>query len=294
MGYFVWLQIKQIVPFWLLGLVAGAIASTYRRELADSIPAVILGKGKSFLKLILAAVIGAASPITIYGTLPLLAVLSRMKVRQSVISSFIVTSILINPNVFIFSFALGAKTALLRLLLSLFAGVAAGLLVAALFKDKSIYDFSGFACEQPEERKKMRDMEVIAANFNRAVLRTAPNLAIGIILSALFELYFPMDLFKYIFGGGSGLGVLFAASLGATTYYCGGGTIPLIMAWMNEGMSPGAAMAFMLTGPAAKLTNLTAVKTIMPAKGFLLYLLFSTVFGTAAGILIDLICRFTA
>lgn len=293
MGYFVWLQIKQIVPFWLLGLIIGAIASTYRRELMDSIPVEALGKGNSFLRLVLAAIIGAVSPITIYGMLPVLAALSRMKVRQPAISSFLVTSILINPNIFIFSFALGAETALLRLLLSLLAGVAAGLLVAVLFRDRSIYDFSGFEYEQSGERKKMRNIEMVVANFNRAVLRTAPNLAIGIVLAALFELYFPMDIFKYIFGSGNGLGVLFAASMGATAYYCGGGTIPLIMAWMNEGMSPGAAMAFMLTGPAAKLTNLTAVKTIMPAKGFLLYLLFSIVFGTAAGVLIDLICRFT-
>ncbi len=294
MGYFVWLQINQIVPFWILGLMIGAVTCTYHRRLMDRIPFEVLERRYLLLRLVLAAFIGAASPITIYGTLPVLAALSRMKVSQSVISSFIVTSILINPNVFIFSFALGADIALLRLILALMAGVTAGLLVLVFSGNRSIYDFSGFVHEQREEIEKMQHIELLAANFNKAVNKTAPNLAIGIVLAALFELYFPMDLFKYIFGSGSGLSVLFAASLGATTYYCGGGTIPLIMAWMNEGMSLGAAIAFMLTGPAAKLTNLTAVKTVMPAKGFLLYLVFTTAYGTAAGLLIDLICRIIA
>jgi len=35
------------------------------------------------------------------------------------------------------------------------------------------------------------------------------------------------------------------------------------MAWLDNGMSMGSAAAFMITGPATKLTNLGAVKMVM-------------------------------
>jgi uncharacterized membrane protein YraQ (UPF0718 family) len=109
------------------------------------------------------------------------------------------------------------------------------------------------------------------------------------ILAALFQVFLPSDAFDFIFRSNRGLSVLFAASLGVPAYYCGGGTIPLINMWMLEGMSPGSAVAFMITGPATKLTNLTAVKAIMPAWSFALYITYNIAFAVLSGIIVDLI-----
>lgn len=289
MIYYILLQIKQIVPFWILGLIIGAVVSAYKEKLILHIPYEALEKAYLIPKCILAALIGALSPITMYGTLPILAAFARLKIKQSVISSFLITSIMINPNVFIFSFSLGADIAMLRLFLSVLAGVGAGLLVELMYKDKSIYDMNGFEVLKTGGGKGNEGFAAIAESFRRGLLRTAPNLALGIVLAALFEVYMPKRLFNNMFGADNGLGVLFAASMGVAAYYCGGGTIPLILAWINEGMSLGAAMAFMITGPATKLTNLTAVKTIMPAKTFSLYIIYNIALGIAAGFLIDMI-----
>lgn len=80
-----------------------------------------------------------------------------------------------------------------------------------------------------------------------------------------------------------------AAALGIPLYTCGGGTIPLIAAWLGEGMSKGSATAFMIAGPATKLTNLGAVKIVLGAKHFILYLVFSILMSTGAGMLVDLL-----
>lgn len=287
--YLILLQIKQIVPFWVLGLSVGAVVTAYKDRFVSYIPYETLEKGNLLLKLFLAALIGAASPITIYGMLPILAALARFNARQSVIAAFVISSILINPNVFIFTFSLGGYIAVLRLLLSILAGVTAGLLAETIFKKKAIFNLDGFCTGQAGSRQNLGNIKTVAANFKRAVFRTAPNLALGIVLAALFQLYFPRSVFSKLFGSGSGLGVLFAASLGVTAYYCGGGTIPLILAWMNEGMSLGSALTYMLTGPAMKLTNLAAVKTIMPVKHFSAYLAFNIAFGIAAGLFTDFI-----
>ena len=70
---------------------------------------------------------------------------------------------------------------------------------------------------------------------------------------------------------------------------CGGGTIPLISEWLKAGMSMGSAAAFMLSGPATKLTNLSALKIILGAKNFILYIVFSIIFSIITGCIVNIL-----
>jgi uncharacterized membrane protein YraQ (UPF0718 family) len=78
-----------------------------------------------------------------------------------------------------------------------------------------------------------------------------------------------------------------AATIGVPLYMCGGGTIPLLMTWLSDGMSMGSATAFMISGPATKITNLGAVKIVLGAKHFALYLVFTIVFSLSSGFVVD-------
>lgn len=78
-----------------------------------------------------------------------------------------------------------------------------------------------------------------------------------------------------------------AATIGVPLYACGGATIPLLQGWLVNGMSMGSAAAFMLTGPATKITNLGAVKIVLGVRRFLLYILYIILFSLFTGILID-------
>ena len=91
-----------------------------------------------------------------------------------------------------------------------------------------------------------------------------------------------------IFGGNEAFGVLMAATIGVPLYACGGGTIPLLQAWLSDGMSMGSAAAFMVTGPATKITNLGALKIVLGAKNFILYLAYIMVFAFVTGLLVNL------
>ena len=113
---------------------------------------------------------------------------------------------------------------------------------------------------------------------------------LGILLSALFQRYVPADSFAALFGeANEGFGVLMAATIGVPLYACGGGTIPLLQAWLADGMSMGSASAFMLTGPSTKITNLGALKIVLGAKRFVLYLAFVMVFSFVTGVVVNLI-----
>lgn len=107
---------------------------------------------------------------------------------------------------------------------------------------------------------------------------------IGIALSAIFQRYVPSEAMTALFGGNEAFGVLMAATIGVPLYACGGGTIPLLQAWLSDGMSMGSASAFMLTGPSTKITNLGALKIVLGVKHFALYIAFVMVFSLATGL----------
>ena len=61
----------------------------------------------------------------------------------------------------------------------------------------------------------------------------------------------------------------------------------MLQEWLAEGMSLGAAIAFMVTGPATKITNLGAMKIVLGARNFTLYLAFALLFSLVAGAIVN-------
>jgi len=277
----IWFQFKQIAPYWASGLLAGSLVSVFlSNKITDKMAALATGKFW-LLPLCAASVLGIVSPLCMYGTVPIIAALGKKGVPFHLLAAFMVSSILLNPNILLLSFALGVPLALARLALCFISGVLAGFLVYLLFKNKELFKLERFA-SQEDKPKKMFFLDLL-----KAFRITTPYLLIGITLTALFDRYVPPDWVSAMFGARRGLGVLFATTLSIPLYACGGGTIPLINAWLHAGMGQGDAMAFMLAGPALKINNLSAVKMILGAKNFVIYILYSIVFAFLAGLLIN-------
>ena len=121
------------------------------------------------------------------------------------------------------------------------------------------------------------------------VRQIAPYWALGILLTALYQIHVPGEFVSSLFGKNEGFGVLMAATIGVPLYMCGGGTIPLLQQWLVDGMSMGSAAAFMITGPATKITNLGAMKIVLGWKRFIIYILFTMVFAWGTGMIVNLI-----
>ena len=126
-------------------------------------------------------------------------------------------------------------------------------------------------------------------NIGRNIRATGPYFLLGVLLSAVFQRYVQPERMTALFGGNEAWGVLMAATVGVPLYACGGGTIPLLREWLWEGMSVGSAAAFMLTGPATKITNLGALKIVLGLRRFLLYWAFVIVFAVLTGVAVNLI-----
>jgi uncharacterized membrane protein YraQ (UPF0718 family) len=276
-------QFKQIFPYWISGVFAGSLLSVYVLPSIGRLMEKIKGCRYNIFAAITAAVLGVVSPICMFGTIPLITSLGKKEVPQYLLATFMICSILLNPNLLLLSFALGTPLALLRLFSCIAAGLLAGIMVRLFYNGKQLFRFPEAAVSQFSCTRK----KTLLKDINKSITITAPYFLVGILITALFDLYFPKTLILQLFGQNKGVGVLLAASLGVPVYVCGGGTIPLLRLWLQRGMSPGSAIAFMITGPATKLTNLSALKIILGARNFAIYIAYNLAFGIAVGLLTD-------
>ncbi len=286
--YFFTLQLRQIFPYWVVGMVLGSAISVFAKGKIHMLFGKLQTKKLGVLGLVPASLLGIASPLCMYGTIPLAASFSRMGMKDDLLASFMMSSILLNPQLIIYSAALGTQALVVRIVSCFLCGIAAGLLVRIFYRNKEFFNFSSF----DEPKDKDTDPNILLRflkNLWRNVKATGIYFLIGIVLSALFQRYVPAEAMTALFEGNEAFGVLMAATIGVPLYACGGGTIPLLQQWLWDGMSMGSAAAFMLTGPSTKITNLGALKIVLGIRRFLLYLLFVMIFAFLTGIVVNLL-----
>ena len=284
--YYFDVQFRQIFQYWVLGILIGSAISVFLKDRIHGLFRAMSESKYGLLGLIPASLLGIASPLCMYGTIPLAASVHKSGMRDDWLAAFMMTSILLNPQLIVYSAALGPAALTVRIVSCFLCGIVAGLLVHAFFRGRDFFDFSGF------EERKSRDTDPnllmrYLKNVGRNIRATGPMFLLGILLSALFQRYVPQEIMVDVFGGNEAWGVLMAATIGVPLYACGGGTIPLIQGWLAEGMSLGSAAAFMITGPSTKITNLGALKIVLGIRRFLLYIGFVMLFSFLTGIIVN-------
>jgi uncharacterized membrane protein YraQ (UPF0718 family) len=284
--YYFSIQFDQIAKYWMFGILLGSAISTFGKDKIHMMFTAIQNKRLGILGVVPASLLGIASPLCMYGTIPIAASFSRKGMRDDWLAAFMMSSILLNPQLLIYSAALGRTPMIVRFVSCFICGITAGLIVHFFYRNKSFFNFSGFA--EPANRDTEPNMLLrFLKNVWRNIKTTGVYFLVGIVLSVLFQRYVPSNAFAGLFGSQRGFGVLMAATIGVPLYVCGGGTIPLLMEWLQSGMSIGSAAAFMVTGPATKITNLGALKMVLGARRFILYILFTILFAFITGLIID-------
>jgi uncharacterized membrane protein YraQ (UPF0718 family) len=286
--YYFSIQFEQIFKYWLIGIFLGSAVSVFGKDKIHGLFARMKSRRLGVLGIIPASLLGIASPLCMYGTIPIAASFSQKGMRDDWLAAFMMSSVLLNPQLILYSMALGTTALVIRIISCLLCGITAGLLIYIFYREEKFFNLSGF------EKIANRDTDAnILLRYLKNVIRnikaTGGYFLAGIILSVLFVRYVPADAFADLFGNQRGFGVLIAATIGVPLYVCGGGTIPLLAEWLQSGMSMGAASAFMITGPATKITNLGAVKIVLGMKRFILYITFVILFAVAEGIVVDLL-----
>ena len=142
--YYFDVQLRQIFQYWVLGILIGSSISVFLKDRIHGMLRSMSHSKYSLLGLIPASLLGIASPLCMYGTIPLAASVSHSGMRDDWLAAFMMTSILLNPQLIIYSAALGATALTVRIVSCFVCGIIAGILVHMFCQGKEFFNFTGF------------------------------------------------------------------------------------------------------------------------------------------------------
>ncbi len=116
---------------------------------------------------------------------------------------------------------------------------------------------------------------------------------VGLLLAGVVTALVPEDFMAAHLGGGIGA-MLVMLLVGIPIYICATGSTPIAAALIMQGVSPGAALVFLLAGPATNITSLTVVLRILGKRGTVIYLTVIALFAVLFGLAVDQLYAFLA
>ncbi len=125
-----------------------------------------------------------------------------------------------------------------------------------------------------------RIREALRYGFVELLSELSLWLLVGLALTAVIAAAVPDGVFEGKLLGTGLPAMLLAIAIGLPLYMCASGSTPMAAALVAKGISPGAALVFLLTGPATNVATVTMVRRIYGDRFLRIYL------GTIAGVAI--------
>jgi hypothetical protein len=148
----------------------------------------------------------------------------------------------------------------------------------------------GQNCSPEEHRQHHSFWEKLSAGMRFAIGDLWQDLAgwflIGLVLAGLITVLIPPDMFaKYL---GAGLpAMLIMLAVGIPLYICATASTPIAAALILKGVSPGAALVFLLAGPATNMASLTVLAGTLGKRATAIYLASIAICAVAFGLIVD-------
>lgn len=130
---------------------------------------------------------------------------------------------------------------------------------------------------------KYKANELLKAAFNVGVKKILPLFALFAGIGYLINRFIPSEWISALFGSNNIFAVPLAAVIGLPLYVNGDSSIPLLQSLMHSGVSAGAMLAFMITGPGTSAGVLAGIATIMKKRAIALYIALLLVGAIVAG-----------
>ncbi len=112
----------------------------------------------------------------------------------------------------------------------------------------------------------------------------------GLLIAGIITTIIPEDLMSRYLGGGIH-SMLIMLMVGVPLYICATASTPIAAALILKGVSPGAALVFLLAGPATNVTSLSVLYGILGKKSTVRYLLVLSIFAVLFGLGVDQVYR---
>ncbi|MFH1349480.1 MAG: SO_0444 family Cu/Zn efflux transporter [Pseudomonadota bacterium] len=266
-----------------------------------------LGRGK-FLSVFKAALIGIPLPLCSCGVLPAAASLKRqganngattaflISTPESGVDSIAITYAMLDPVMTIARPTAAFATAAL-------AGLAENFLGAKETQKEIPSDptcpvdscCTGIDCPPEEHSRHHTFKEKVWAGLRFAIIELWGDMAVwflvGIILAGMITTFIPSEIMTRYLGGGL-QAMLIMLAMGIPLYICATASTPIAAAFILTGVSPGAALVFLLAGPATNITSLTVLLGILGKRATAIYLSSIAVSAVGFGLIVDQVYSF--
>ena len=97
-------------------------------------------------------------------------------------------------------------------------------------------------------------------------------LVVGLVVAGLITLFVP-DSFFALFADNSLLSMVIVLLFAMPMYLCATGSIPIAVALMMKGLSPGTALVLLMAGPAVNAASMLVVGKVLGRRTLILYLI---------------------
>lgn len=181
---------------------------------------------------------------------------------------------------------------------ALSAGIAENLLFWNKNQQELILDRScaidgccdGNECPDEEHKKHHTLMEKVVAGVRFSYTEVWGDIAvwffIGVFIAGAITTFIP-DEFMTTFLGGGLHSMLIMLVVGIPLYICATASTPVAAALILKGVSPGAALVFLLVGPATNITSLSVLFRVLGRKSTFLYLTMLSICAVVLGVVVD-------
>lgn len=289
----------QMAPYLLLGFtVAGILSVTLKR----SIVARHVGS-PGLSSVVKAALLGVPLPLCSCAVVPTAGYLRQAGASKPSLLSFLISTPQTGVDSVIATYGMmGPVFAVLRPVIALFTGIAGG--VSSMFFSSSEDAAGGEASDggaadtgsspaETEEAKAEKGTEergigperatrgfsiprAAGRAFHYAYVESIDDIALhflfGLGVAGLISMLIPDGFLEGSLIADGLPGMLLMVLIGIPMYICSTSSIPVAVALMAAGISPGAAYVFLVAGPATNAATLAVLKRMLGFRSVLLYL----------------------
>jgi len=307
-----WATVLAMAPYLLLGFsVAGFLSVLVPPKFVEK----HLGSNK-FLSIIKATAAGIPLPLCSCGVIPVAAGLKKSGASKGATTAFLISTPQTGIDSIMVTYGLmGPVFTIFRVGAAIVSGIIGGMTVSLsdTAEEKTTNTKNGNG-NQPEAESedtvkatedrteatgnecnkikhltlKEKLIKAFSYGFSTLPKSIGGSLAGGILAAAFISAIIPPNFFQSI-GGDSFLSMICMLLFGIPIYVCATSSVPVAAALMMKGISPGAALVFLMTGPATNAAAIATIHSMMGKKCTAVFLGSLAATSLGAGYLLNLI-----
>lgn len=295
----IWDLLNEMSPYLLLGFLLAGLMHVF---VPGSLYSRFLAKG-NFRSVLYAALFGIPLPLCSCGVIPTAMSLRREGASKGAAVSFLIATPQTGVDSIIATFSLmGLPFAIVRPIAALLTAIFGGHMVnvATRKEEPAIAGVEakveeGETCgeahchchEKPEGEGFFCKLKAaLQYAFVEMMEDIGKWLVVGLVVAGLITILVP-DSFFSIFQGNTFLSMLLVLCIAVPMYICATGSIPIAVALMMKGLTPGSALVLLMAGPACNVASILVINKVLGRRTLVTYLASIITGSILFGVIID-------